>query len=422
MFGMPQPNKILIVEDSTLVTRVIRHVIAADASVEPYYADSFAQAREVYEDIKDDLFAALVDLSLPDAPDGEVVDYMLDLGVPTIVLTGSFDEERREELLNKGIVDYVTKEGRYSYTYALNLIARLRKNQSVKVLVVEDSQTSRSFIVELLRRHLFQVLEAGDGVEAINVVLKNPDIKLLITDYNMPNMDGFELVQNLRGQYDKTDMIIIGLSGVGQSNLSVKFIKNGANDFLAKPFLHEEFFCRIMHNVESLELIEQIKLAANVDALTGAWNRRYFFEQGQAIFAQAREHGTPVAAVVLDIDHFKAINDRFGHAGGDQVLCHFSRLLTENLSRFLVARTGGEEFFALLPGLDNHKALALIDRMRQVIAAEPLMVGSDAVNLTFSAGVCNLPCATLDEQISLADRYLYQAKSAGRNQVVGDSQ
>lgn len=417
---MTQPNKILVVEDSTLVTKVIRHVIASDPTVEPYYADSFAKAREIYAEIQDDLFAALVDLTLPDAPDGEVVDYMLELGVPTIVLTGSFEEERREELLNKGIVDYVTKEGRYSYTYALNMVARLRKNQQVKVLVVDDSPTSRGFIADLLRRQMFQVLEASDGAHAIRTVLEHPDIKLLITDFNMPGMDGCELVQALRGQYDKTDMIIIGLSGTGSGSLSAKFIKNGANDYLAKPFLHEEFFCRILRNVESLELIERIRTAAITDALTGAGNRSWLFEQGELLWQQARDKSQPLAAVMFNLDHFKLFNNRFGHRSGDQVLVHFARLLTDNLARFVVARTGSDEFVALLPGLDNSKAVAFTDRLRELVAAEPLLLGEQPLPVTFSAGVCAQPCNSFDELLSRADRALHKAKAAGRNRVVGD--
>lgn len=417
---MEEIKKILVVEDSQMVMKVIRHVMAQEPTIEAYYAESFAQAKEVYEDIKDELFAALVDLNLPDAPDGEVVDYMLDMGVPTIVLTGSFDEERREELLSKGIVDYVTKEGRYSYTYAVHMINRLSKNQDIKVLVVEDSATSRNFICDLLRRHLFQVLEAGDGREAIKVLLQHPEVKLLITDYNMPNMDGFELVQTLRGKYEKSDLIIIGLSAEGQGALSAKFIKNGANDFLCKPFYHEEFHCRVMHNVESLELIEQIKDAANRDHLTRAYNRRYFFDVGEKLYDQAKEKQAPLAAVVLDIDHFKRINDTYGHEVGDTALKQFSNSLNEGLGRFLVARTGGEEFFALLPGLDNEKAVALIDKLREIIAASPIYAGDERIPLTFSAGVSNQLLGNLDEQLNMADGYLYRAKEAGRNLVVGD--
>jgi len=335
-------------------------------------------------------------------------------------LTGSFDEEKRETLLNKGIVDYVTKEGRYSYTYAVNLINRIYLNQQIKVLVVDDSATSRNFITDILQRHLFQVLEAENGAEAIKVLLANPDIKLLITDYNMPVMDGFELVKNLRYKYEKSDLIIIGLSGEGQNSLSTKFIKNGANDFLMKPFCHEEFQCRVMHNVESLELIERIKDSANRDYLTGAYNRRYFFEVGQQHYDNAIANETPMAAVVLDLDNFKLVNDSHGHEAGDLILKRVTQVLNDCLGRFLVARAGGEEFFILLPGLDNEKALSLISKVRQIVVSTPVVYNEEEIFFTFSAGITNRLKASLDEQINWADVLLYRAKEAGRDILIGD--
>ena len=260
----------------------------------------------------------------------------------------------------------------------------------------------------------------GNGIEAIKVLIDNPDIKLLITDYNMPQMDGFELVKNIRHKYDKSDLVIIGLSAEGQGALSAKFIKHGANDFLKKPFYHEEFNCRVQHNVESLELIERITYAANCDHLTGAFNRRYFFKLGGDFYTQARENKTPMAAVVLDIDHFKRVNDNFGHDTGDMVLKAVADILQESLSRFLVARTGGEEFFALLPGLDNDKAISLISKIRQIVAETMIVAGDEEIFVTFSAGVTNQMFNSIDEMINKADEFLFRAKEAGRNLVVGD--
>lgn len=413
-------KKIIVVEDSNIVTKIIRHILKTEPTIDASFAASFAEAKVLYESLKGEAFLALVDLNLPDAPNGEVVDYMLEKKMPTVVLTGSSNEEKRESLQAKGIVDYVNKEGRYSYTYAINLVHRLYENQSIKVLVVDDSDTSRGFIRQLLKRHMYQVLEAADGVEAIRVLLDNPDIKLLITDYNMPNMDGFELVQNIRYKYEKSDLIIIGLSAEGQKGLSAKFIKNGANDFLQKPFNHEEFHCRVTHNVESLELIAKIRDSANRDYLTGSYNRRYFFAAGEAFYAQAKAAKTPLAAVVLDIDNFKQVNDSYGHDVGDRVLQQFASILDEALSRFLVARAGGEEFFALLPGLDNEKAVAFIDQIRSIAASRPIDTGKEDIFVSFSGGVCNQLCDNLDDQLSMADTYLYRAKDAGRNMIIGD--
>lgn len=418
---MSDIKKILVVEDSPIVSKIVRHVLKNDDAIEAVYTADFAQTKVAYAEHKDDLFAALVDLNLPDAPDGEVVDYMLQQKVPTIVLTGSYDDERRERLLAKGIVDYVIKEGRYSYNYAVNQVHRLSKNQDIKVLVVDDSDVSRNHIAELLRRHLFEVVVASNGIDAVKVLLDNPDIKLLITDYHMPRMDGFELVQNIRHKYEKSDLVIIGLSSEGQSNLSAKFIKNGANDFLQKPFNPEEFYCRVNHNVESLELIEQIRNAANRDHLTNLYNRRYFFEHGEELYAHAEAAAAPLAAAVIDIDYFKNINDSHGHEAGDAVLRQLGDILENTLGRFLVARAGGEEFFVILPGLDNEKAAAYLDKVRAIVASTPISIGNDeTVYVSFSAGVSNELSTSLDDQLNIADEHLCRAKDAGRNLVIGD--
>ena len=179
-------QKILIVEDSDIVAKVLLHIAKQELQYELLLAKTLAEAQAYYEQHSDTLFAALVDLNLPDAPDGEVVDFTLSKKLPTIVLTGSYDEERREALLKKGIVDYVTKESKFSYRYAVRAVNRLKANESIQVLVVEDSKTMRKYIVNMLKCHQFTVFEAEDGVEAIKVLLANPGIKLLITDYNMP--------------------------------------------------------------------------------------------------------------------------------------------------------------------------------------------------------------------------------------------
>ncbi len=413
-------KKVLIVEDSAIVMKVLLHIARQELEFEVLLAASFVEAKQHYEQWGKEIFAALVDLNLPDAPSGEVVDYTLEQGMPTIVLTGSCDDQRREQLLSKGIVDYVNKEGRYSYRYAVNAVNRLYRNQFIKVLVVEDSNIMRKQIVTLLSRHKFTILEAVDGIDAIKVILNNPDIKLLITDYNMPNMDGFELVKNLRCQYEKFDLIIIGLSGDGKSDVSVKFIKTGANDFLVTPFNPEEFYCRINHNIDSLDLIEQIRDSANRDYLSGLYSRSYFFQQSEAVYVSAFESHAPLAFAVVSIDSFKAVNETYGAEVGDKLLRHFSKLLEQAFSRFLVARSSGKEFYVLIAGLNNDKAITLIDSVRVLLAQTPYEDENGTIVITFSAGVSNNIGSLINDQLASAEKCLIRAKQAGKDIVMGD--
>lgn len=414
-------KKILVVEDSEMVMKILRHLVQSSLlPYEPVYATSLAQAHACYDESPEAFFAALVDLNLPDAPQGEVVDFTLSKKIPTIVLTGSYDEQRREQLFNKGIVDYVTKEGRYAYSKAVSMISRLEKNQRIKVLVVDDSDMSRKHMVTLFRRHLFQVVEAVDGVDAIKVLLEHPDVKLLITDYNMPRMDGFELVRNLRYKYDKTDLIMIGVSGESSEALSAKFIKHGANDFLRKPFHPEEFYCRIIHNIESLELVEQIAYHAQRDHLTGLYHRSYFFNLARDLYRTAVEKSSPLSFAVINIDHFSQINHTYGNAWGDVALQYIAKRLQEMLGRFLLARADGDDFFVLMPGLNHEKAAALLGRVKQLLGADECVLNGEPVSFYFSAGVTSHLAQGLDEQLAQAKRHLQRAKEAGGNMVVDD--
>ena len=416
-------KKILIVEDSSMVMRVIKHVVKQASIFQPLYAETLAEAQSLVA-AHGDIFAAMVDLSLPDAPNGEIVDFTLSHSIPTIVLTGSFDTERRNALLSKGVVDYVTKEGRFSYVYACNLVHRLIKNESVPVLVVDDSQTSRKVIVNLMKLHRYQVLEAKDGVEAIKVLLDNPSIKMLITDYNMPRMDGFELVQNLRVKYVKSELVIVGISSEGDGHLTARFIKAGANDFIKKPFNHEEFFCRITHNVEQVEMIEQIRDAARRDYHTGVYNRYYFFERGLPDWLAAQQKHTPAALAVIDLDNFKFVNENFGNDAGDFVMQQVAQRLNKALERFLVARADGQEFFILLSGLSNGKACALMERVREHVTGEPAVWDGHKIAVRFSAGVTSNASqageAGFDELVNNAYQNLQLAKDAGGDMIIGD--
>ena len=413
-------NKVLIAENNPIVAKVLLHIAKQELDFELLLATTFEDVKVLFEQYQGSIFAALVDANLPDAPNGEVVDLSLSYHIPTIVLTGDIDDKRREQLLAKGIVDYVAKDGRYSYQYAVRAIRRLEKNQSIKVLVVEDSSTTRKYITKLLSCHKFEIYQAVDGRDAIKVILEHPDIRLLITDYNMPNMDGFELVKTLRSQYEKFDLVIIGLSAEGERSLSAKFIKTGANDFLSKPFNPEEFYCRINHNIESLDLIEQIKDAANRDYVSGLYSRCYFFEKSEVPYQLAKNEESPLALAIVSIDDFKAINDHYGMATGDRILKQFAQMIEHSLPNFLVARSSGKEFYVLMPGLSSDKAMMLIDSLRGNVMDAIFLKGEENVRMTFSAGVSSDLGERINDHIVAAEACLQRAKQAGKNIVVSD--
>jgi len=411
-------QKILIIEDSPIVLKILRHLSQELSEFDVIFAASRKEAAQEIKKHRSNIFVALADLNLPDAPNGEVVDDCLKNHIPTLVLTGTMDSTLESNLINKGVLDYVIKDSRYSYQHAIKAINNLKKNQHSKVLVAEDSSPIRKHICQVLSSHMFKVFEASDGVEALNVLNEHPDIDLLITDYNMPNMDGFELVAEIRSNLKLHRLSILGLSSLDTNNISVRFIRNGADDYLPKPFKLEEFNCRVDRILESNRLLKQMEDLSFEDPLTGLHNRRYFYSKGRDIYNQAKQSGKEIFAVVMDIDHFKGVNDNYSHDAGDKVLIHLGQKIQEFFSRFITARAGGEEFCALIKGLSEQQTFKLLDQFRASLEEDMIFYNEHQLSVTISIGMTNEVGDSLEEFMHHADTLLYAAKEGGRNMVV----
>ena len=409
---------ILVVEDSPMVLKVLKQFIAQHDDLKPQFAETLGQATELIARATTPFFACLADLGLPDAPNGEIVEFCLAKKIPTIVLTGSYNEENRKSLIARGVVDYVVKESRFAYEYAVKLLVRLTKNEETHVLVTDDSVTARAHLKKLLKTHLYQVSEAKDGKEAITVLEKNPDIKLLITDYNMPIMDGIELTKYVRRKMGNDQLIIIALSSESDRYLSARFIKNGASDFLKKPFIHEEFYCRIMHNLEERELLEKVQDYADRDHLTELYNRRYFNKKAEKMIADNQKTGAVMSLCLMGIDNFNELNDNLGHDCGDHILIEFSKSLSKNIGMFISSRYGGGEFAILMPKLTAEKAARLADDFRDFISSQPIKYNDSKIDITLSAGVCEIENGDFSSALTSSYQSLRKAKKQGHNCVV----
>lgn len=409
-------EKILIVEDNKALSKLIVKKMETSLNFDVVAAYTYKEACELLEE-NDDYFVALLDLNLPDAPDGEVVDMVLGHKIPSIVLTGSMDKEVREQILNKEVIDYVYKGNIDDVNYIFALIERLHKNQGIKVLVVDDSIGQRSKIKELLKLQMFTVLVAAHGEEALVFLENNPDIKLVLTDFNMPVIDGLELTKAIRKQKNKNELSIIAMTSSNKELISAQFLKIGANDFINKPFSREELACRIKNSLDALEYIHQIETMAHNDFLTGVSNRRYFFESMKAYCGANKE---PFVVAMIDIDNFKAINDTYGHDVGDSTIVVLATLLKKSVKGSdIVARFGGEEFCMVLKNIEQKNALEFFVKLRAQIAATPIQLKEDkAFNFTVSMGVAfSDDGETIDALLIEADKALYSAKKNGKNRV-----
>jgi len=417
--NLPDPSRnILIVEDSPSISSFLCLQIKETLRFRPVPAHTLARAREILDEGAD-FFVAVLDLNLPDAPNGEIVDVVLERKIPSIILTGSFHEGLRETILAKNVVDYVLKDSPRSLDHVKHLIQRVFKNQTISVLLVDDSRFFRTYCRQLLEAQKFRVLEAENGRQGLDVLESHPDIRLIITDYNMPEMDGFEMTARVRERFGKNEVGIIGLSAQGSGVVSARFLKTGANDFLSKPFASEEFYARVTQNIELIEYIDELKEIAIRDPLTRLYNRRYYFEAGEKLLQESRENRIPVTVAMLDIDRFKEVNDRYGHDAGDTVLVRLADRLIQTFGRsHIVSRLGGEEFSVLAYGIHGDRATRFFNDFRLLIENSEVPYGEDAIRFTVSIGLFFGSDESLDRMIQGADRQLYRAKQGGRNRVV----
>lgn len=407
---------ILLVEDQRSLAQMAAKMLHDRWGCQVLIATTLEQVRTILAQHTQRFFLAVSDLNLPDAPNGEVIDLLIDAKLPVIAMTGMLDEFMHAQIMNKGVVDYVLKDSVNSYQYIVERVGRLHKNLRTKVLVIDDSESMLSMLTRMLQMQCLQVLTARDGVEATQMLAQHPDIKLLLLDHEMPNMDGMNFLLNVRRTLGKDKLAVIGMSGTDNKRLAAQFLKLGANDFIFIPITYEELVCRITQNMEMQESIEALHYIANHDFLTGLFNRRAFFERGSTLYREMIHAGKPLAAVVMDIDFFKKINDTHGHDGGDAVLKQLAGVLQEYFKEHLIARVGGEEFFLLLKDAD--KAAALCETFRMLVECTVMKFANAVIPVTISIGVTRQTSGSLDEMLSLADENLYQAKTSGRNRVV----
>lgn len=409
---------ILSVEDAKFFSAIIKKSVESSLDVEVITASTMAEAEIILKSGAYEFYLSVLDIHLPDAPNGEIIDLVLSHNISVIVFTSEFDEKFRLEILSKPIIDYVLKDQITNLDYLITLIQRIIKNNDTEVLAVDDSRTSRKYVVNLLELYHFQVFEAENGLEALKIIEKHPNIKLLVTDYNMPIMNGIELTKEVRRLYPKRQMAIIGFSTAGNGILSARFLKSGGNDFINKPFLREEFFCRITQNITLIDYIRDLEFAASKDFLTGLCNRRVFFMIGKKLIANAMRKNIHLTIAMMDIDCFKEINDKMGHGMGDEILSKLGVFFSNRTRESdMLSRIGGEEFALIATNMDPGFAPTYFEELRAKIEAMRFEYDGCETNITISIGATAIQFDSLAKALQEADKLLYKAKKEGRNRV-----
>lgn len=288
------------------------------------------------------------------------------------------------------------------------------------VLIAEDDPVTRLLLEEMLAEMGHASLTVADGNLALETVRKNPDINLVLLDWELPVMDGGEICRAVK-ELERFVYIIMVTSKSGTKNL-VQCIEAGADDFVSKPFSVDELKVRIMAGQRILHHENRMAKHANYDELTGIWNRRMILHFMENEWWRAQREEGRLSVMVIDIDHFKPVNDTYGHHAGDLVLIQFAQIVAANVRPYdQFGRYGGEEFLLVMPLSVSGDAKLLAERLRESIEEAEFSVGSEqTIKLTASIGLAQKSPSdrTPNDTFKRADECVYRAKTEGRNRVI----
>jgi two-component system cell cycle response regulator len=298
----------------------------------------------------------------------------------------------------------------------------------MRILVAEDDAISRTLLERTLQRAGYAVISVENGAQAIAELIKPDAPRLALLDWIMPEMDGVEVCREIRRRKEQAYTYLILLSSKESKGDIVAGLESGADDYLTKPFNVDELKARLRTGHRILELEdhlvearESMRFQATHDLLTSLWNRGVIVELMSHEIMRSRRERSCTAVMMCDIDHFKSVNDQFGHAVGDEVLREVARRLHNSVRSYdMVGRYGGEEFLVALNKCNPGSAVSRAENLREKIASRPIQTADKPVSVTISIGLAlssEFAQSTLEEIMHQADMALYAAKAAGRNCV-----
>ncbi|PSQ92677.1 MAG: diguanylate cyclase response regulator [Proteobacteria bacterium SW_6_67_9] len=420
----------ILVVDHSKVFRAMWRRTALDAGHEPIMVSEAREGLATLRQRPVDLVC--VARTLADVDGIEFVRQaraMQGLGhLPIILLTSTADKDIRQQAFDAGVTDvHPRTDIEDLFHQATQFVRGHRAACSGRVLYVEDSRTLAKVMLRVLEGMGLEVDHYTNASEAL-AAFEAGAYDLVISDILVEGeMSGIGLISRIREQAPEPSRSpILAISGMEDANRRIDVFRLGGNDFVTKPVLEEEVRSRVSNLIMNKQLIEQVEeqrrrlfQLAMTDQLTGLYNRNSLSEFAERKLAEANRHDLPLSVILLDIDHFKSINDTHGHLVGDEVLAAVGELLQSNVrDEDFPVRFGGEELLLLLSHCGQAHALERAQQLRAALAAlEP----SSGVRVTASLGVSARPLGQtvdFDALVRAADQGVYQAKDQGRDRVV----
>lgn len=288
------------------------------------------------------------------------------------------------------------------------------------MLIIDDSQPIHSLIRARLANEPIELISANSGNAGLELIRTSPP-DLVLLDVEMPHPNGFEVCARLKSDPATMHIPVIFLTGSASTEQKIIGLNLGAVDYVTKPFDPAELRARVYAGLRLKFLLDLLSRKAQIDGLTGLWNRAYFDTRLSEMTSLARRAGHPLACVMVDVDHFKKVNDEHGHPTGDEVLRRVAQTLNELVrEEDVICRYGGEEFVLLLPNTTVHGASELSERIRIKLCETSISRGKAVIQITASLGVAGFDLTSPDSLVQRADAALYEAKRSGRNRVITD--
>ena len=296
----------------------------------------------------------------------------------------------------------------------------------MRALVADDDTASRLLLQKMLSKWGYDAVTASSGEEAWSVLTSDDAPDIAVLDWMMPELDGVEVCRRIRALELSSPPYLILLTGRDNKQDIATGLESGASDYLQKPVDRDELRARLLVGKRFAELNRklidtqvELRRQALTDPLTRIMNRRAIFARLNEEIARAPRQGLPLSIGILDIDHFKSVNDRFGHSGGDAVLRSVVERAQNTLRAYdAIGRIGGEEFLMVMPGVGPRDTEIVLERLRRAVAGVPIAAQGQQVTVTVSIGGAVCQAETMDKLLNLADDALYKAKNLGRNRVV----